>query len=124
MNNMFGSMRNVENLDLSHFNTSNVTDMGGGLFTGCSALKTINLSNWDTSKVTIMDNMFSGDSNLKTIKVSDSFTTNAVTNSTAMFGGCTQLVGGNGTTYNSSYQDKTYARIDASGTPGYFTRAS
>ena len=34
----------------------------------------------------------------------------------------TLLVGGLGTTYNSSYVDKTYARIDG-GTrrPGYFT---
>ena len=38
-----------------------------------------------------------------------------------MFGDCTRLKGGNGTAYNSSYTDKTYARIDASGTPGYFT---
>ena len=38
-----------------------------------------------------------------------------------MFYNCTSLVGGAGTTYNSSYTDKTYARIDSSSTPGYFT---
>ena len=38
-----------------------------------------------------------------------------------MFLNCTQLKGGNNTTYNSSYLDKTYARIDADGQPGYFT---
>jgi len=38
-----------------------------------------------------------------------------------MFNGCTSLVGGNGTTYNSSHTDATYARIDRAGTPGYFT---
>jgi hypothetical protein len=32
-----------------------------------------------------------------------------------------KLVGGNGTTYNSDYTDKTYARIDEEGKPGYFT---
>ncbi|MCI7559653.1 MAG: hypothetical protein MSS76_06005 [Clostridium sp.] len=34
----------------------------------------------------------------------------------------TLLVGGLGTTYNSSYVDKTYARIDGgTSNPGYFT---
>ena len=34
----------------------------------------------------------------------------------------TLLVGGLGTTYNSSYVDKTYARIDGGrSNPGYFT---
>ena len=34
----------------------------------------------------------------------------------------TLLVGGLGTTYNSSYVDKTYARIDGgTSRPGYFT---
>jgi len=39
-----------------------------------------------------------------------------------MFRGCTKLVGGAGTKYNSSYVDKTYARIDGgTSNPGYFT---
>ena len=38
-----------------------------------------------------------------------------------MFEDCKKIVGGNGTTYNSSYTDKTYARIDTASTPGYFT---
>ena len=49
------------------------------------------------------------------------WTTSAVTNSTKMFGLCTKIVGGNGTTFNSSYTDKTYAVIDKTGTPGYLT---
>lgn len=43
--------------------------------------------------------------------------------SSNMFYGCTSLVGGNGTHYNSSHTDATYARIDRAGTPGYFTQA-
>jgi hypothetical protein len=38
-----------------------------------------------------------------------------------MFYGCTKLKGGNNTAYNSSYKDKTYARVDKVGQPGYFT---
>ena len=44
-----------------------------------------------------------------------------VGNWVTMFHNCTQLVGGNGTAYNTNYQDKTYARIDKAGAPGYFT---
>ena len=59
---------------------------------------------------------------LKTIYVSDKFTTASVTYSSLMFGGCTLLVGGNGTKYDSEYIDNTYARIDGGASaPGYFT---
>ena len=38
-----------------------------------------------------------------------------------MFRGDNNIIGGNGTTYNSNYIDATYARIDTAETPGYFT---
>ena len=72
--------------------------------------------------------MFQNCSSLTTIYVSEfnsetntGWTTSAVTNSGNMFSNCTKIVGGNGTTYNSSYVDKTYAVIDKTGTPGYLT---
>jgi len=69
-----------------------------------------------------MRHMFSSVTNLKTIYVSDKFNTGNVTNSSGMFTGSTNLVGGKGTKYNSSYVDKTYARIDGgTSNPGYFT---
>lgn len=40
-----------------------------------------------------------------------------------MFTGATKLVGGNGTVYNSSYIDATYARIDKEAEPGYLTKS-
>ena len=52
------------------------------------------------------------------LKVSKPFN---VTSSDYMFGSNASLVGGNGTKFNSSYVDKTYARIDTANTPGYFT---
>lgn len=39
-----------------------------------------------------------------------------------MFLNCTQLVGGNGTTYDANHIDAEYARVDGeNGLPGYFT---
>ena len=119
MSDMFESSA-ATTLDLSNFDTSNVTDMS---FMFCdSVATTIDLSNFDTSKVTSMRYMFYNSTNLKTIYASDKFNTNAVTSSFWMFQLSGNLVGGSGTTYNSSYTDKTYARIDGgTSSPGYFT---
>ena len=107
-------------LDVSNFNTSNVTNMSY-MFSGSKAT-TLDLNNFDTSKVTNMSYMFSSSTNLKTIYVSNKFNTDKVTSSTYMFYGCTKLIGGAGTKYNSSYVDKTYVHIDGgTSSPGYFT---
>ena len=107
-------------LDLSSFDTSKVTSMTF-MFYG-SQTTTLDVSNFDTSKVTNMSYMFYSATNLKTIYASDKFNTGSVTTSTKMFTNSTKLVGGAGTTYNSSYVDKTYARIDGGiSNPGYFT---
>ncbi len=107
-------------LDVSNFDTSKVTNMGYMFYR--SQATTLDVSNFDTSKVTNMNAMFNGSPNLKTIYGSSKFVTTAVTNSTDMFKGATSLIGGAGTKYNSSYVDKTYARIDGgTSNPGYFT---
>ena len=116
----------IANLNVSSFNTSKVTNMRCMFCSFKSA--TLDVSNFDTSKVTNMSDMFST-STLNTIYVSNKFDTSSVINttdtldgSTNMFRGCTNLVGGSGTKYNSSYTDKTYARIDGgTSSPGYFT---
>ena len=48
----------------------------------------------------------------------------SVASSSYMFYGCTSLVCGNGTIYNSSHVDATYARVDTPSTPGYLTLKS
>ena len=107
-------------LDVSHFDTSNVTDMGS-MFSS-SKVTTLDLSGFDTSNVTKMRDMFISSINLKTIYVSSKFNTNNVTDSTNMFNSCINLVGGAGTTYDSTKVDKTYAHIDGgTSSPGYFT---
>ena len=67
--------------------------------------------------------MFNKCSNLRTIYVGSGWNTASVTASSNMFTNCTSLVGGQGTTYNSSNpKDKTYAHIDGGpSNPGYFT---
>ena len=118
-----GSMFHISQatiLDVSGFNTSKVTNMYN-MFDSSKAV-TLDLSSFDTSNVTNMGYMFNNANNLKTIYVSSKFNIDTVTSSTNMFYGCTSLVGGSGTKYNSNYIDKTYARIDGgTSNPGYFT---
>lgn len=124
---MFASCRGLTELNISGFNTKKVTNMDW-MFSSCGGLIKLNISGFDTSQVTNMNSMFYLCNRLTTIYVSEydevtgtGWTTSAVTNSNIMFGGCIKLVGQNGTTYNSAYEDATYARIDKPGNPGYFT---
>ena len=82
----------------------------------------LDISNFDTRNVTNMTGMFSA-TKLRTIYVSDQFTVNKVTpNPYEMFMSSTNLVGGNGTQYVHPNYGIQYAHIDAPGNPGYFTR--
>ena len=82
-------IRNILELDLSNFDTSKVTNMYA-MFNGMSNLTTLNLSNFDTSKVTKMWVMFSGMSNLTSLNLS-SFNTSQVTDMSWMFKGVSNL---------------------------------
>ena len=119
---MFGNCTELTSLDLSHFNTSKVTEMGA-MFYCCSSLTSLDLSSFNTSKVTRMPTMFNRCTNLRTVYVGNGWSTAAVAYSANMFSDCTRLVGGQGTTWNSSNPtDKTYAHIDGgTSNPGYFT---
>ena len=54
---MFKGCDNLETLDLSKFDTSNVKDMES-MFEGCSGLISLSLENFDTSNVHYMNKMF------------------------------------------------------------------
>ena len=58
MSYMFYGCSSLKKLNLSNFNTNNVTDMSG-IFFECKSLKEINLSNFNTKNVTDMHSMFS-----------------------------------------------------------------
>lgn len=121
MRGMFGGCQLVDSLDVSNFDTSSVNTMYE-MFFACNALTSLDLSSFDTRNVTAMNNMFQSDSNLKTVYVSSDFVVTQVSNSSNMFSGCSRLVGGAGTTYSTSYKDKTRARIDnPPDEKGYFT---
>ena len=66
MNGMFNGCNSLTSLDVSKFDTSKVTDMNN-MFYGCNALTTIDVSKWNTSKVTDMGAMFDGCSALTTL---------------------------------------------------------
>ena len=124
---MFGNCESLTNLDVRKFDTSQVTNMKA-MFQACRKLIELNISNFNTSQVTNMSYMFCNCSSLRSIYVSEynettgnGWTTKNVTDSDEMFTSATKLVGGNGTKFNSSYIDATYARIDKEGEPGYLT---
>lgn len=59
MSGMFVYCGSLISLDLSHFDTSNVTGMHE-MFSSCNSLTSLNVSNFNTSKVTDMSGMFTG----------------------------------------------------------------
>ena len=58
MRSMFSYCSSLSNLNLSNFNTQNVTDMSR-MFSYCKSLTNIDLSNFNTQNVTNMSFMFS-----------------------------------------------------------------
>ena len=89
MGGMFYGMSNLTTLNVSHFDTSKVTDMSL-MFHGMRDLSALNLSSFNTSQVTDMHNMFYGTSNLTTLNVSN-FNTSKVTDMGFMFYGIPNL---------------------------------
>ena len=82
-------IKNILEIDLSSFDTSKVTNMGR-MFSGMSNLIALDLSNFDTSQVTDMRFMFSSMSSLATLNLSN-FDTSKVTNMSGMFYGMRSL---------------------------------
>ena len=89
MSGMFYGCRALSSLDLSHFNTQNVTNMPG-MFDGCRRLTSLDLSHFNTQNVTDMSNMFAGCSVLPSLDLSH-FNTQNVTDMGGMFVGCSGL---------------------------------
>ena len=81
--------KNILELDLSNFDTSKVTDMSL-MFSGMRNLTTINLSSFDTSQVTDMRHMFDNMSNLTSLDLSN-FDTSQVTDMRYMFNNMSNL---------------------------------
>ena len=86
---MFQLCSNLTSLDVSNFNTENVTDMDL-MFSGCSGLTSLDVSNFNTKKVTNMRGVFNECSNLTSLDISN-FDTQSVTNMKGMFFQCYSL---------------------------------
>ena len=108
----FTNLTEIEGIE--HLNTENVTNMNS-MFDRCSALTSLDLTNFNTAKVTDMRYMFMGCNALTTIFVSDKFVTSQVTKSVEMFHMCINLIGA--IEYDGSKSDHNYANYET----GYFT---
>ena len=118
---MFYGCSSLTSLDVSGFKTDNVTSMGC-MFYDCSSLTSLDLSSFKTDNVTSMYCMFYGCSSLTIIYAGNGWSTGNVTLDDGMFYNCINLVGGQGTVYDSGHTDHTYARFDdGTDAPGYFT---
>ena len=89
MSNMFKGCSALTSLDLTNFNTAKVTNMGN-MFNGCSALTSLDLTNFNTANVKFMDYMFNGCSVLTSLDLTN-FNTANVTYMNNMFEGCSAL---------------------------------
>jgi len=90
INHLFSECNNIASIDLSQYNTHNVTHMNG-LFNNCKSLTHLNLSNFDTQNVINMNNMFSDCQCLTKLNLSI-FDTQNVTYIGYMFFNCESLI--------------------------------
>ena len=112
MERMFQDMESLTNINLSSFDTRNVTNMSRMFFMTSTnpPIANLDLSSFDTSKVTTMERMFVGLANLQNLNVS-SFDTRNVTNMEAMFY-FTFVSHPNGTLDLSSFDTHNLQRAD------------
>ncbi|EOA3811437.1 bacterial Ig-like domain-containing protein [Enterococcus hirae] len=85
----FDQIENLIHLDLSSFDTSNVVDMSG-MFSRCTKVQSIDLSSFDTSNVVNMNRMFFACNELITLDIAHFDTSNVVYMS-RLFAECKKL---------------------------------
>ena len=100
MDNMFNGCSALKSLDLTNFNTANVTNMGN-MFNGCSALTSLDLTNFNTANVEFMYHMFDRCSALTSLDLTN-FNTAKVTDMSFMFFGCSALTSLDLTKFNTA----------------------
>ena len=85
----FGFCESLKSLNLSNFNTSNLNDMQA-MFYDCKNLELIDISNFDTSNVKHMDGLFGSCKSIKSINLSH-FNTSSLISISEMFSNCKNL---------------------------------
>ena len=115
MEGMFANCQALTSLDVTNFNTEKVTTMKN-MFADCQALTSLDLTNFNTAIVETMLTMFYGCSALTTIYASDKFVITKDIWDAVMFYGCTKLKGA------IEYDEKKIERDYANYKTGYFTK--
>ena len=111
---MFYECYDLIALNLSNFDTSKMTDMSW-MFDNCLNLTTLDLSNFDTSNVTNMSYMFSKCQSLTSLDLSN-FDTSRVTDMSYMFSYCSRLISLDLSSFDTSnVTDMSYMFKDCSG---------
>ena len=87
---MFENCYSLTQLDISGWDTSNVTNMYY-LFNDCSSLTQLDLSNWNVGNVTSMSSMFSSCKSLQSVGDLSGWDTSNVTDMKYMFYDCSSL---------------------------------
>ena len=87
---MFADCNSLIALNLSNFNTQNVTNMSN-MFYKCNSLTSLDLSNFNTQNVINMSCMFYYCNSLKSLDLSN-FNTQNVTDMSYMFSNCNSLI--------------------------------
>lgn len=100
MGNMFAGCTTLKNLDVSGFDTHLVTNMAG-MFTNCGSLTSLDVSKFDTQEVINMEMMFLGCESLTKLDLRY-FNTQKVINMEWMFGDCYDLTELNISSFNTS----------------------
>lgn len=133
MRDVFCDCQTIKTLDLSNFSTVSATTFEG-MFARMYFIEVLDLSNFNTKNLTTIKSMFVHSKSatetyadymdvnpaLKTIYVSNLWDVSKMA-SEVIFSNNTNLVGGNGTAFNSANVSATYARVDTDSTPGYLT---
>ena len=115
MNTMFYTMNSLKSIDVSGFNTSNVIDMYA-MFDQTGVIEQLNVSSFDTSNVTDMKWMFFGLNKLKKLNLTN-FNTSKVTNMYGMFDAMTDIseikFGTNFNTRNVTNMGRMFSRTSS-----------
>ena len=113
MGGMFSGCSSLTSLDLSSFNTSNVTGMGN-MFYGCTALESLNLPGFATSSPADLNSMFYNCSSLESIRFAD-VERLRISKASSMFSGCSSL---------TSLDLSSFDTSKTTGMGGMFSRCS
>ena len=99
-NRMFKNCVKLRSVNLSNLDTSNVTNIDY-MFCNCTSLTSLDLHNFDTSKVTSMQETFRLCKSLTSLYLRN-FDTSNVTNMSYIFSGCTSLASLDISSFNTS----------------------